>query len=1170
MSINNKNKKVGDIAKGVLKKDLLENKLIFSLFLITVITSSLLFIFLLSKISITGYAGYLSSQAGSISEVVIHDTFDTIYWHGIYGLALRVPGFTELLSNDFSTGYIGRMDVFFDCVQSDAEGGNEVYISNSSVISFETLEPASPADLDSIIGCSGKVDCAVNTFIGNMSIMVGSRNITGIPSTYTYRYDGENEIFDMGVLYDGTNFVYATHIETVQKSFNPEKLVNYQMLIPGIPNDTQTYYFFTDPYDECPTGGGIGENILGNVSGYVFDENNNPLFNATVNLAGYTDVTNENGYYAFNFTVISGNYTLLGLKLGYQTHISTIEVNFSSSTFLRNIILSPEADAYNITITSLVSGYVTSDLGNVLENVTIQLGNSTTTTNSLGYYSFRPSLTLGQHPIIATKLFYDNYYAILNFSSNTTNVTHNIVMIYSTLNYDFVTGPYTENNDDDGKYNKKPNPEVISRAEDFWVSTKEIRKEVRQNTFIEETIGLYNFKTTNMDLIFTLSPEIKNFIELDKSALSVNPDSFTNLVLTIYGTKPLGVYNGTLTIAGDLDLVIPIIITIVEKKFPVEVLLSEIDLFNNIVQPGENLKYKLSLQNLLRDQSYKVSLKSVIKDSEGVVYNIEEYDSEIQNSLTLLKEINIPANVSEGEYVLEIEARYLNLLSRSTASFIVSRPIYLYSFFGIPLWVMIMIISFLSFVSLNFLLYRKYEERKKRYRVEVDYATLPHPGEKVVKLGLVAESKHPAYYELERLTTHAIVAGATGMGKSISAQVIIEEALMNDIAVIVFDPTAQWSGMLRKCDDKKMMSFYSKFGLKESDARGFKGNVRQVVNARQIIDINKHINPGQIQIFSLNKLDPKDIDFFIANVIRQVFKSDPKESPTLKVLVVFDEVHRLLSKFGGSGEGFLQIERACREFRKWGIGVMLISQVLNDFVGEIKANINTEVQTRTLEESDLERIKTKYGEGFLKSLVRAEVGVAMFQNAEYNRGRPYFINFRPILHSTRRLPDEELEKYNRYNDLVDDLADQMLQLEKEGIDIFDLKMELKLIKDKIMSGSFSVVEIYLEGLKPRIEKEWEKLGKKPKPRLLELANEEDVKKAVEDAKKEREKVMVKDSGNPERRNEKEMNKISEEKKIDFVKKKPENNFKKEELKTKEIPHIVDNKLIKKAKDALNK
>jgi hypothetical protein len=50
-------------------------------------------------------------------------------------------------------------------------------------------------------------------------------------------------------------------------------------------------------------------------------------------------------------------------------------------------------------------------------------------------------------------------------------------------------------------------------------------------------------------------------------------------------------------------------------------------------------------------------------------------------------------------------------------------------------------------------------------------------------------------------------------------------------------------------------------------------------------------------------------------------------------------------------------------------------------------------------------------------------------------------------------------------------------LEKEQVDTFDLKMELKLIKDKIMSGSFSVVEIYLEGLKPRLRRNG-KIGKK--------------------------------------------------------------------------------------------
>jgi len=196
----------------------------------------------------------------------------------------------------------------------------------------------------------------------------------------------------------------------------------------------------------------------------------------------------------------------------------------------------------------------------------------------------------------------------------------------------------------------------------------------------------------------------------------------------------------------------------------------------------------------------------------------------------------------------------------------------------------------------------------------------------------------------------------------------------------------------------------------------------------------------------------------------------------------------------------LQIERACREFRKWGIGLILISQVLSDFVGEIKANINTEVQARTIEETDLERIRVKYGGEILKSLVRSAVGVCMVQNAEYNKGRPYFISFRPLLHSTKRLSDAEIEKYNQYNNIYDDLEYQVEQLEKEGVDIFDFKMELKLVLDKIKAGNFSVVDIYLEGLKPRVEGAWKKLGKPARHKEMVLSGGA-LEKGVKEAKK---------------------------------------------------------------------
>jgi hypothetical protein len=223
------------------------------------------------------------------------------------------------------------------------------------------------------------------------------------------------------------------------------------------------------------------------------------------------------------------------------------------------------------------------------------------------------------------------------------------------------------------------------------------------------------------------------------------------------------------------------------------------------------------------------------------------------------------------------------------------------------------------------------------------------------------------------------------------------------------------------------------------------------------------------------------------------------------MLLVFDEVHRLLPKFGGSGKGFLQIERACREFRKWGFGVMLVSQVLSDFVGEIKANINTEVQMRTRDESDLNRIKTKYGENFLQSLIKASVGVGMFVNSKYNSGRPYFVNFRPILHNTKRLTDDILEQYNKYGMIIDDLEYQIKQLEELKIDIFDLKMELKLVKDKLASGNFTVVDIYLEELGPRVKEKWIAIKKKPKKLEIELIREDTITSSLSEAKKTREK-----------------------------------------------------------------
>jgi hypothetical protein len=300
-----------------------------------------------------------------------------------------------------------------------------------------------------------------------------------------------------------------------------------------------------------------------------------------------------------------------------------------------------------------------------------------------------------------------------------------------------------------------------------------------------------------------------------------------------------------------------------------------------------------------------------------------------------------------------------------------------------------------------------------------------------------------------------------------------------------------------------MLKHYKEFAMKPEDTRAFNGNIHQVTDPRQVLDISKYIVPGEIHIFTLNKLKPRELDFFVASSIKQIFDMNPKEARELKLLLVYDEVHRLLPKFGGAGEGFIQLERGCREFRKWGIGLLLISQVTADFVGAIKANIMTEIQLRTREDSDLDRIKLKYGEDMLKAVVKAAIGTGMVVNPEYNRGRPYFISFRPILHQVTRLDDEELEKYARYNERVEQLEYNIEQIAKKK-DVFDLKIELKLALDKIKAGNWAMADIYLEGLEQRVRNEMAKLGIKEKKKEKKYVTVEEIKREVERAKKERE------------------------------------------------------------------
>jgi len=127
------------------------------------------------------------------------------------------------------------------------------------------------------------------------------------------------------------------------------------------------------------------------------------------------------------------------------------------------------------------------------------------------------------------------------------------------------------------------------------------------------------------------------------------------------------------------------------------------------------------------------------------------------------------------------------------------------------------------------------------------------------------------------------------------------------------------------------------------------------------------------------------------------------------MLIISEEVHRFLPKYGGQN-AYLALESGVREFRKWGIGLVLISQVLTDFKGAIRANIGTEVQFRTKYSGDINRVKTKYGVVFSGFTTKLPVGTGMYQNPQFNDGKPYFIEFRPTYHHPIGLTEAERER----------------------------------------------------------------------------------------------------------------------------------------------------------------
>ncbi|RLG23974.1 hypothetical protein DRN85_08405, partial [Methanosarcinales archaeon] len=735
----------------------------------------------------------------------------------------------------------------------------------------------------------------------------------------------------------------------------------------------------------------------GTAVGTVKDNTTNvTLANVSVTIAGITDLTDVNGFY--NISMIEGIHNIVAVKQGYENYINEVNVTANNLT-VHNISMSLfERKLENGTL----KGKVKNQAGLPISNVSISVAGISTSSDLTGNYTI--FIIEGTHNLVATRSGYENYIAEVTITPD--NVTyHNITMETSIVE---IIQEYTGVGEGVAKKVEEQRPQQwYPKKEgklDYEISTKKILRKLRIGSFLNIPIAISNYRTEAMNLKISFNGDLNELMTIDKKMMSINPDSTGEFTITLMGNVEVGIYEGNIIISGDIDEKIPVTILVYsEEKLPIEGLLINLELLNTKVATGDTLKYRVDLQNLLREEEYDISLIYKIQGKNSTDVIIDSDKAVIQTSFSLLKSFKIPEDFKPGEYVLTVEVKYLDSILRQSSPFKVVLPFYKYSFIGIPIWMILVATLILGSLTFTVVVYNRKKEEKKRYKTKLNIRSLPRAGDRSAFIGDIAETTTKTYLDLDKFQMHTLIAGASGSGKTVSAQDLVEEALLRNVAVIVFDPTAQWTGFLRKNEDKELLGLYPKFDMRKKNARAFNGNIHQVSDGREIIDFKKYMNPGAISIFVTDRLDMKNTELFVANTIREVFHENLPESQELKYLLVYDGIHTLLPKFGGSGKVFVQLERAAREFRKWGVGLILISQVLSDFPKEVLANINTEMQTRTRDEGDLNRIKEEYGDNILKSVVKAATGTAMIESSAYNNGQPYFVSFRPPLHSLKRL-----------------------------------------------------------------------------------------------------------------------------------------------------------------------
>ncbi len=179
--------------------------------------------------------GMVPATGGNVSHVDVQSQ-EEYYWKGFYGnISSSYPKDYALLN--YSSQNITHIDLGISTC-----GYEELFATSSNITNLSDLVPASPSDIDDLIGVPAYSPYSgTSIFIHNHTFLIDGSNIS-LYSTFTY---GAGVNYSLGILKKGTDIVFVTLVQKNTTSFNSRQ-ADYQMMLP-VPVAGSLNYTFQTP-----------------------------------------------------------------------------------------------------------------------------------------------------------------------------------------------------------------------------------------------------------------------------------------------------------------------------------------------------------------------------------------------------------------------------------------------------------------------------------------------------------------------------------------------------------------------------------------------------------------------------------------------------------------------------------------------------------------------------------------------------------------------------------------------------------------------------------------------------------------------------------------------------------------------------------------------------------